>query len=856
MGKGGGSQPTQNTTTTSNIPEYARPYFENLLERGQAESYRQYQPYGGERLAGFTPGQLATQRETMGMQTPGQFGVGTGMAGAGGIGSLGFGQQAAGSGQQFFGMATDPNTQQALMSPYQQSVTDIAKRGAIREAQIAQQQASLGAARQGTYGGARQELARGERERGLLDRLSGLQAEGSQKAFEDARRTLQFGSEFGLKGLQTGLQGSGQAIQAGQTLGQLGQTQQQADIQRLTAQDAVGAQQRAMEQQMLDQRYADFLRQRDYPMEQLGYYSNLLRGIPIGLSSTQTTSAPPPSIASQIGGLGLAGLGIAGAARTAGFAEGGSITAPPSPEELHRMGSRMPDKELAMLQEKLRTAPPGNETLMAAGEIQTRKNIREKANVPQVNTTPVIADLLTDGAMPQMPQQTPPEMQQQMQQQIAMLPENAGGVAALPAPNMDNMEPYTAAAGGMVAFDDGGSVARFDVGGGVSLTDVLRTLNMDERRSYQQTGRLPPRAQAMLTGQAALPAAPTPGMGTAGTGPATVTTAADPNAPAQRPLPENMRFYPGTAGLVQSQQPETQQPGTLPSGIEAILAQAERGEGPNVHSPAGISTAIPLPGQENRGKKDGAVDLGKKDLSPAALSETALMDKAKAQAQEMMGGLPAVSAFDDIKAEMRKASDERKSELKNTAYMRLAEFGLGMAAGTSPYFAANVGKAGIEALKGYADDLRQKKKLDADDRKILTDIKRMERADERDNVIKTAEIGTRIFSEMSANQRSQLSLEVQERVSSQSLEQQKLISGDTRDDRLITAASEQAQKIVQNDKRSLGRSAAENDAEVEKLFATLLSRARAARDNKGVAAPPPRAAGKLVGNTYVLPTGR
>ena len=102
MGKGGGSQPTHNTTTTSNIPEYARPYFENLLERGQAESYRQYQPYGGERLAGFTPGQLATQRETMGMQTPGQFGVGTGMAGAGGIGSLGFGQQAAGSGQQFF----------------------------------------------------------------------------------------------------------------------------------------------------------------------------------------------------------------------------------------------------------------------------------------------------------------------------------------------------------------------------------------------------------------------------------------------------------------------------------------------------------------------------------------------------------------------------------------------------------------------------------------------------------------------------------------------------------------------------------------------------------------------------------
>jgi secreted Zn-dependent insulinase-like peptidase len=129
--------------------------------------------------------------------------------------------------------------------------------------------------------------------------------------------------------------------------------------------------------------------------------------------------------------------------------------------------------------------------------------------------------------------------------------------------------------------------------------------------------------------------------------------------------------------------------------------------------------------------------------------------------------LPTGSAFDDIKAEMKQASEERKSELKDAAYMRLAEFGLGMAAGTSPYFAANVGKAGVEALKGYADDLRQKKKLDAEDRKILTDIKRMERADERDNVIKTAEIGTRIFGEMSANARAKLSADVQERIASQ-----------------------------------------------------------------------------------------
>jgi len=472
----------------------------------------------------------------------------------------------------------------------------------------------------------------------------------------------------------------------------------------------------------------------------------LLRGIPINLGSTQTTYAPPPSIASQVGGLGLAGLSIG--KMTGAFAEGGSVDSYAgggdiSPEELDSFNDKLSDEQLQM---KLATTKPGSyENLMVAGELQTRDDVRKKAMAGQGGKGSVVADLLTGGAMPPMPAQMP--------QQVAMLPENAGGVAALPAPNMENMEPYTAAAGGLVAFEDGGQVARF-AAGGVSLTDVLRTLTMDERRFYQQTGRLPERAQAMLTGQAPMPAAPVPNPN-----PATVTMAADPNAPAQVPLPKEMRFYPGTAGLIQG--PQTTR--ALPSGIEAILAQAERGEGPNVHSPGAIRTDIALPGREL------PEDAGKKDLSPAAVATLApvSMDAAMAQAKGLMGGLPTGSAFDDIKAEMKQASEERKGDLEKSAWMRFAHFGLGMAAGTSPFAMVNAGKAGVEALKGYADDLREKKKLDAEDRKILTDIKRMERADERDNVIKTAEIGTRIFSEMGANARAKLSADVQERIASQ-----------------------------------------------------------------------------------------
>jgi len=311
MGKGGGSQqPQKQEVVQTNLPEYAKPYYENIMQRAQAESYRPYTPYEAERITGFTPAQENIQQQALGLQTPGEFGAGSQFAAAGGLGSLGMGVQAAGAGQRYMGMATDPSQMQSFMSPYQQAVTDVQKAAAVREAQIAQQQANLGAARQGTYGGARQAIAQAERERGLLDRLAQIQGEGGQKAFESARQAQQFGSTLGLQGLQAGLQGMQQLGQTGATLGQLGGQRQQADISRLQAQETVAAQQRAYQQQLLDQQYADFLRQRDYPMEQLGYFSNLMRGVPVGLGSTNLSYAQPPSIASQVGGLGLAGLGL------------------------------------------------------------------------------------------------------------------------------------------------------------------------------------------------------------------------------------------------------------------------------------------------------------------------------------------------------------------------------------------------------------------------------------------------------------------------------------------------------------------------------------------------------------------
>ena len=126
--------------------------------------------------------------------------------------------------------------------------------------------------------------------------LSGLQL---------GEQSRQFGAGYGQQGLNTALQGAGQ-------LGQLGQTQfgQQRDIYGL--QNQFGGQQRAIDQERANQRYQDFLSEQRHPYQQLEFMSNILRGTPMG--TVQTMYSAPPSMGSQLAGLGLAGAGMYGLA--------------------------------------------------------------------------------------------------------------------------------------------------------------------------------------------------------------------------------------------------------------------------------------------------------------------------------------------------------------------------------------------------------------------------------------------------------------------------------------------------------------------------------------------------------------
>lgn len=339
------SAPTSTSTTT--IPEYAEPYVSRMLGKAEALTSADYIPYGGERIAQLDPLEQQAYSGISQLQTPGQFDVATGLAGAAGTAALG--QVGAYQPGQFTTVGVDPEragysefgaTQaKQYMSPYFQSVVDAQKRSAVEDAQRTQLAQNLGAARQGTYGGSRQLMATLQREKALGGQLGDIQAKGLQSAFENAqqqferdqaRRMLaqgqnlqygtqaqlanqqalmevqrmaeqsrQFGSDLGMRGISAALQGA-------QTMGGLGEAQQKSQMDILAAQERAGAQQRALEQAQLDQQYQDFMTQQQHPYKQLGFMSDILRGS-ANLAGTggKTVYEAAPSTASTVAGTGL-----------------------------------------------------------------------------------------------------------------------------------------------------------------------------------------------------------------------------------------------------------------------------------------------------------------------------------------------------------------------------------------------------------------------------------------------------------------------------------------------------------------------------------------------------------------------
>ena len=287
------------------------------------------------------------------------------------------------------GNFTDQGQAANYMNPYQQQVTDIQKREAQRQAGIADTRRGAQAAAAGAFGGSRQAIENAEAQRNLGTQLNDIQAQGSNAAYQQAmaqfnadqaralqaaqanqqtgynvgntnlqaqlgvqqlgsgqslqaqqanqqaqnamnqlnEQSSQFGAGLGLQGAQTALSGAN-------TLGQLGTNQFNQETAITANQNALGTQQQNQVQTGLTNQYQDYLNAQNYPYKQLGFMSDMLRGLPLTQQSSSIFQAAPSAV-SQAAGLGTAALGAAQLMKVAdggmiksSYADGGAVDRP------------------------------------------------------------------------------------------------------------------------------------------------------------------------------------------------------------------------------------------------------------------------------------------------------------------------------------------------------------------------------------------------------------------------------------------------------------------------------------------------------------------------------------------------
>ena len=298
------SQPTQIVPASISEPKIAEeiaPYLKDILGKGQA-LYKQrmdegFVPYEGKTLAAISDDQTAAQaglRDLVGQSKP-IYDEATGLI--------------RGQTEQ----ATAENLQ-PFMNPYQQAVTDIAKRQATEQFQ---QQTLPGlrkaAVDAGSFGGSRAAMLESQAQDNQARLLSDLQAKGDLASFQNAQQ------QFEAQKLRERQTASG--------LSSLVPQQFTSQARELGALEAMGREQQQREQTLLDESYKRFLTEREYPEQQLGKFQALVAGTPINQGQVQYTQQQyrPSPLATALG-TGATALGTYDAAKNLKlFSEGGSI---------------------------------------------------------------------------------------------------------------------------------------------------------------------------------------------------------------------------------------------------------------------------------------------------------------------------------------------------------------------------------------------------------------------------------------------------------------------------------------------------------------------------------------------------
>ena len=322
--------PTQITQTNYGFAPEIAPYAQGLLGQAQAltdTEFNPYMQYQGDRVAQFSPLQQMSYDNATLMQGSPQLRDATAMAGEAGLGALNTGYTYNPFQTKSF---NSPQMAESYMSPYMQNVVDVQQREAIRQKEIADQGLQAQATKAGAFGGSRDAIMRSEASRNLATQLGGIQAQGLQNAYQQGmgqfnteqaatQNAAQLNAQQGQFGAGLGLQGLQTALTSANALGNLGNQQYQQNMGINALQNQYGLQQQAQMQTDINNKYQDFLNYQNYPYKQLGFMSDIVRGVPLTSTGSSVYTAPP-STAQNIASL---GLGAAGVSKLWGGANGG-----------------------------------------------------------------------------------------------------------------------------------------------------------------------------------------------------------------------------------------------------------------------------------------------------------------------------------------------------------------------------------------------------------------------------------------------------------------------------------------------------------------------------------------------------
>jgi hypothetical protein len=292
---GGGEQTVVNKVF---IPPYLQDAITKYGNRLSSFLSTPYESYSGERIAPFNSDQQTAfqgVRDSLGDYLP-QL-----------QSAMGLNQQVANRALSGF---VSPEAISKYMNPYQQGVTDIAKREALRD--FDRQMNGIGdfASNAGAFGGDRHAILESEAYRDINQRLDDLQVQGSQSAFDRALQTA----------LQTGVAEAQTLGQSSQNAANLATTAQGYNLNDLAALQQIGGQQQAQEQSLRDFDYQQFGEERGYDYSNLSQFIALTSPL-LGTTQNATTSNLNPGLSNASAA--LAGSTILGPMIGGGLTAGG-----------------------------------------------------------------------------------------------------------------------------------------------------------------------------------------------------------------------------------------------------------------------------------------------------------------------------------------------------------------------------------------------------------------------------------------------------------------------------------------------------------------------------------------------------